>query len=44
MDIILSQNYADAASVNPLVTRYRNRWEFLYDSYSGGDTLDKVRT
>lgn len=38
MDIILSQNYADAASVNPLVTRYRNRWEFLYDSYSGGDT------
>jgi hypothetical protein len=39
MDIILSQNYADAASVNPLVSRYRPRWEFLYDSYSGGDTF-----
>lgn len=39
MDIILSQNYADAASVNPLVSRYRPRWEFLYDSYSGGETF-----
>jgi hypothetical protein len=38
MDIILSQNYADAAATNPLVSRYRNRWEFLYDSYSGGET------
>jgi hypothetical protein len=38
MDIILSQNYADAASINPLVSRYRNRWSFLYDAYSGGAT------
>jgi len=38
MDIILSQNYADAASVNPIVSRYRNRWSFLYDSFSGGET------
>lgn len=41
MDTILSQNYADAASVNPLVSRNRKRWEFLYDSFSGGETYRK---
>ena len=38
MDIILSQNYAEAASVNPIVSRYRPRWTFLYDSFAGGET------
>ena len=28
MDIILSQNYAEAAAVNPIVSRYRPRWTF----------------
>jgi hypothetical protein len=41
MDTILSQNYADAASVNPLVSRNRQRYEFLYDSFSGGETYRK---
>ena len=41
MDTILSQNYADAASVNPLVSRNRQRYEFLYDSFSGGETFRK---
>jgi hypothetical protein len=37
MDIVISQDYAEASSSNALHNRSRDRWMFLYDSYVGGD-------
>jgi len=37
MDIVISQDYAEAAGSNALHNRSRDRWIFLHDSYVGGD-------
>ena len=37
MDIVISQDYAEASSSNALHNRSRARWTFLHDSYVGGD-------
>jgi hypothetical protein len=37
MDQILQMDYAAATSANPTHTRHRNRWQFLLDSYMGGE-------
>lgn len=37
MDLTLAQAYIQATSANYLYTRYQKRWQFLYDSYQGGD-------
>jgi DNA-binding protein Fis len=37
MDFVISQDYAEAASANALHNRNRNRWNFLLNSYVGGD-------
>jgi len=37
MDQVLAQNYAEASSANALYARNRNRYQFLLDSYVGGD-------
>jgi hypothetical protein len=36
MDIVISQDYAEAISANTLHNRNRDRWQFLLDSYWGG--------
>jgi len=36
MDIVISQDYAEAAGSNSLHSRSRSNWKFLYDSYVGG--------
>lgn len=37
MDIVISQDYAEATSANQLHSRNRERWQFMLDSYVGGD-------
>lgn len=37
MDQVLAQNYAQAASANALYNRNRDRYQFLLDSYVGGE-------
>jgi hypothetical protein len=37
MDIVISQDYAEATSANQLHIRNRTRWQFMLDSYVGGD-------
>lgn len=37
MDFVISQDYAEAVSANALHNRNRERWNFLLNSYVGGD-------
>jgi DNA-binding protein Fis len=37
MDFVISQDYAEAVSANALHNRNRDRWNFLLNSYVGGD-------
>lgn len=37
MDIVISQDFAEAMSANPLHSRNRARYQFLLDSYVGGE-------
>lgn len=38
MDSTLQQAYAQATSANQIYNNHINRWQFLYDSYVGGET------
>jgi len=37
MDQVLSNDYSSAAGANEFYTRHRDRWEFLLNSYVGGE-------
>ena len=37
-DLTFSQAYTEAMSANILYSRYQDRWQFLMDSYQGGDS------